>query len=632
VTTLPPSHHPSRHRRALRRIGIASALTLGTLGVAQVVIAAPPDGVDFTYPTQVTRGVPAPFVATATDPDGDPITYSWDFGDSQGAQGQSVSHDYAGEPAGAKTVTLTADDGNSVPAPQVSHTLTVVNAPPTAAIVHAVAPEGSNGCPGSGQNPQVPLVGQQVGFSATSLSDPDNSVDANPGDEIKSLAWDLDNDGVFGAADAESTSSGATRSFADAGSHTVALQVTDSDDAATTATDTFRVNTPPAPDFFASNPTPVTHENVQFAANANDPDGAADPASYAWDVDNDGFDDSTSQFPTFSFATSGNKTIRLCVRDSGGVSRMVSHVLPIQTTVPTVTWDSTPKNPLPGQPVTFTASATPTSGDVITQVEWDFDWNGTTFTPDAQGVSASHAFPSAGSKNVAVKVTQAEPSGDNPSYKIVPGSVTVNAPPVAGFTESPRTAYVGDPVTLASTSNDPDGPLVRQDWDLDDDGQFDDANAQVVSAKFNRAKTYPIKLRVTDSKGATATYTDQVVVRSRPLRNFTGVSVNVGSVSFKRYTKFVRIVVSAVRGAKIKVECRGKGCPKAVVHNSRGRPIRFKRFERKLRVGTKLMVTISKPGYLTKQWVYTIRSRRPPVRRVVCRPPGSKRGTRCPTG
>jgi hypothetical protein len=123
-----------------------------------------------------------------------------------------------------------------------------------------------------------------------------------------------------------------------------------------------------------------------------------------------------------------------------------------------------------------------------------------------------------------------------------------------------------------------------------------------------------------------------VVVRSRPLRIFTGISVNVGSVAFRRHTKFVRITVTAVRGAKVKVECRGKGCPKPVVHKSRGRAIRFKRFERSFRVGTKLIVTISKSGYLTKQWVYTIRSGRSPIKRVVCRPPGAKKGTRCPTG
>jgi PKD repeat protein len=599
-------------------------LTLGTLAVAQVVMAAPPDNVSFTFPATVTRGTPAQFDATVTDPDGDAIdSYAWDFGDGQSDSGQHVTHTYTGDVLGPKTVTLTAMDANGESASH-SETVNVVNTPPIAGIVHAVTPEDPGPCPGGGQNYQVPLVGQQVNFSGATSMDPDNAFDGNGASNIASYLWT----GVDSQA-----GWGAIATYPSAGNHTVTLQVTDSDGGTGSTTDTFRVDSAPVPQFIFDKPTPVVGEQVQFAQFAGDPDGAADPLTYAWDLDGDGqYDDSTSGSPSWAYSTSGVKQVGLCVTDSAGVARRITHPVEVVVNPPDVKYNVAPTDPLPGQATTFTSTSTPTAGKVITKTEWDFDWNGSTFTADAQGTSAAHAFPTAGSKNFALKVTQADPNGDNAVSKIVTDALTVNAPPVAGFTESPRTAYVGDTVTLASTSHDPDGPLVRQDWDLDNDGQFDDANAQVVSAKFNRAKTYPIKLRVTDSKGATATYTDQVVVRSRPLRNFTGVSVNVGSVSFKRYTKFVRIVVTAVRGAKIKVECRGKGCPKAVVHNSRGRPIRFKRFERKLRVGTKLMVTISKPGYLTKQWVYTIRSRRPPVRRVVCRPPGSKRGTRCPTG
>ena len=47
---------------------------------------------------------------TSTDPDGDTLTYSWDFGDTSPAvTTEDASHTYTG--AGARTVTLTVNDG-----------------------------------------------------------------------------------------------------------------------------------------------------------------------------------------------------------------------------------------------------------------------------------------------------------------------------------------------------------------------------------------------------------------------------------------------------------------------------------------------------------------------------------------
>ncbi len=49
------------------------------------------------------------FVATGSDPDGDGLTFSWQFGDGQTATGQSASHIY--NTAGSFNVIVTASDG-----------------------------------------------------------------------------------------------------------------------------------------------------------------------------------------------------------------------------------------------------------------------------------------------------------------------------------------------------------------------------------------------------------------------------------------------------------------------------------------------------------------------------------------
>jgi hypothetical protein len=61
-------------------------------------------------------GQPVTFSATSSDPDGDPATIAWDFGDANQASGSAVTHTY-GTP-GAVTVTVTASEANGTTAVQ----------------------------------------------------------------------------------------------------------------------------------------------------------------------------------------------------------------------------------------------------------------------------------------------------------------------------------------------------------------------------------------------------------------------------------------------------------------------------------------------------------------------------------
>ena len=60
--------------------------------------------------TSSCNGLTCTFDATgSSDPDGDALTYTWDFGDGQSGSGVSPNHTYAGD--GARTITLTVSDG-----------------------------------------------------------------------------------------------------------------------------------------------------------------------------------------------------------------------------------------------------------------------------------------------------------------------------------------------------------------------------------------------------------------------------------------------------------------------------------------------------------------------------------------
>lgn len=102
-----------------------------------------------------------------------------------------------------------------------------------------------------------------------------------------------------------------------------------------------------------------------------------------------------------------------------------------------------------------------------------------------------------------------------------------NLPPVADFDFSPAAPEAGRQVTFVSTSADPDGAIDPADtrWDLDDDGQFDDATGLTATHTFGAAGTFDVALQVTDDDGAPDTETKQVTVAPavnlRPAAGFT---------------------------------------------------------------------------------------------------------------
>jgi hypothetical protein len=93
-----------------------------------------------------------------------------------------------------------------------------------------------------------------------------------------------------------------------------------------------------------------------------------------------------------------------------------------------------------------------------------------------------------------------------------------NHPPVADA-DGPYNGQVGQPVTLnGSGSYDPDAgdSIVSYEWDLDNDGQYDDATGVYTTPTWNSVGTYTIGLRVTDGFGETDTDSSTVTISEEP--------------------------------------------------------------------------------------------------------------------
>jgi hypothetical protein len=85
--------------------------------------------------------------------------------------------------------------------------------------------------------------------------------------------------------------------------------------------------------------------------------------------------------------------------------------------------------------------------------------------------------------------------------------------------------------------------------------------------------------------------------------------------------------VRAPEGARISVVCRGRGCPvRRLVPPRAGR---LHAFERELPAGTRLELTVGKPGYVGKVTVIVIRRHAAPWRSDRCLEPGARRSVSC---
>jgi len=79
--------------------------------------------------------------------------------------------------------------------------------------------------------------------------------------------------------------------------------------------------------------------------------------------------------------------------------------------------------------------------------------------------------------------------------------IPANLPPVADA-NGPYTGFVGSPITFNGTgSYDLDGTIVSYEWDLDDDGEFDDATGPMPSMTWSTPYSGIIRLAVTDDEG-----------------------------------------------------------------------------------------------------------------------------------
>lgn len=103
-------------------------------------------------------------------------------------------------------------------------------------------------------------------------------------------------------------------------------------------------------------------------------------------------------------------------------------------------------------------------------------------------------------------------------------STVDNLDPIAAIGHSPPEPNPGQTVTFDGSGSDPgesDDSIVSYEWDLDDDGRYDDATGVTSSQSYSVGGSKTVGLKVTDEYGQTDTATHTFYVNKAPTASFT---------------------------------------------------------------------------------------------------------------
>lgn len=417
----------------------------------------------------------------SVDPDGDPLTFRWAFGDgTPHLGGARVTHTYA--EGGVYPVTLEVDDGSGLGNARARDALTVtINRAPVAMITARAA-----GCTGD-----------------TLIFDGGQSVDPDGG--LLRYRWDF-GDGTG------SDLVNPTKVYTRPGLYPVTLTVEDEAGLANSVhADRIAVRVDASPSAVAGPDQEVcAGTEVRFdGSGSEDGDGVVNRFSWNFGDGNSG----GGEKPVHVFANEGDYRVVLTITgdDAGQCDNTDSDELRVRVLPAATAAIDGPDRVAAGVDAVWDGTASRATAGRIVGWRWDMG-DGTM----AEGPEVTHRYAEPGRYLVTLAIdSDAGPSACRAA--VLRRQVLVNAAPVAD-PGGDRMVSVGEEILFdASASRDPDGALTRYAWDL---GDGNHASGVQVRHRYAQPGGYAVALTVVDDSGITNdsnTATVTVSVEPAPL-------------------------------------------------------------------------------------------------------------------
>jgi glucose/arabinose dehydrogenase len=358
----------------------------------------------------------------------------------------------------------------------------------------------------------------KIDFSASGSTDADN--------DPLTYEWALDGDGVFNDGGGATK----TKTYSSAGQRTVYVRVTDDNG----ASDTEQIHVTPgntAPTLASVSPsaalTWAVGDTVNFSATATDTEqGTLPNSAFSWSLTIEHCPSVCHSHPVTTW--SGQRTGSFVTPDHEYPSDLLLQVTVTdsQGSTDTETVKLDPKS------VAMTFASNPTDAALTIAGNGRFAPHTQTFI---QGSNFNITAPETREYAGAVYQFQAWSDGGARSHAVVaPASATTvtasytrqNRLPGVTLSADPPAGTVPHNVGFRATATDPDGDNAgfTYEWDLDDDGQFDDGGGATQQGEYSSAGSRTVRVRVTDSHGGQAVGSvsirsyerSRVSVRTRP--------------------------------------------------------------------------------------------------------------------